>query len=489
MGPIPPTTRSRLPPGTTAPRSDGPVGRWLPAATLAIAAATSFAADVECRLTDPHGSARFARVEPVAGRAPADTVTITVDDGARFQSIVGYGYTLTGGSAGHLMAMSPVARNALLRELFTTTGDGIGISVLRLSIGASDLDARPFSYDDPPDGRPDPELKHFTIAPDRAALIPVLREILAIAPELFIIASPWSPPAWMKTNGATIGGSLRTEYHGAYAAYFVRYLRAMRDEGIEVAAVTIQNEPLHPGNNPSLFMPAEQQAEFVKHFLGPALRAAGLDTRIIVYDHNCDRPDYPLSILADPEAKRWIDGSAFHLYGGSIDALSLVHDAHPDRHVYFTEQWVGAPGNLAGDLVWHVRELTVGAMRNWSRTVLEWNVSSDPRLEPHTPGGCDACLGAVTIDGDRVSRNPAYYSLAHASRFVGPGSVRVGSSGGPGHLHHVAFVTPAGRIAVVMVNDGPVALTVKLATPADGRGGPVIALPAGAVASAAWGPP
>lgn len=463
--------------------------RWLTGAVaLAVGAAATSAADIECRLTDPRGTARFARVEPRAGTVPADVVTITIDRSARFQAIDGFGYTLTGGSAGHLMAMSPAARAALLRELFTTAGDGIGVSVLRLSIGASDLDASPFSYDDPPDGRPDPDLEHFSIAPDREALIPVLREILAIAPRLFIMASPWSPPAWMKTNNATIGGSLRPEYHGACADYFVRYLRAMRDEGIPVAAVTIQNEPLHPGNNPSLSMPAEQQAEFVKRFLGPALRAAGLDTRIIVYDHNCDRPDYPLAILADPEAKRWIDGSAFHLYGGSIDALSRVHDAHPDRHVYFTEQWVGAPGDLAADLVWHVRELTVGATRNWSRTVLEWNLSSNPRLEPHTPGGCDKCLGAVTIDGDRVDRNPAYYAIAHAARFVAPGSVRVGSDGGPGHLHHVAFVTPEGRVATIMVNDGPTALSVRITNVPGDRRGQVIPLPAGAVASCAWTP-
>jgi len=464
-----------------------PLGAAVIAGLLACTAARAGAAEVECRLTDPRGIARFARVPAVAAAGDHLPVLVRVDPAVRYQSVVGFGYTLTGGSATHLAAMSSERRRALLRELFATDGDGIGVSVLRLSIGASDLDDRPFSYDDPPDGLPDPDLVHFSIAPDRRALLPVLREILAIAPELFVMASPWSPPAWMKTNGKTVGGELRPEYHAAYAAYFVRYVEALRNAGVRIAAVTVQNEPLHPGNNPSLSMPAAQQAAFVKHHLGPAFAKARLDTRILIYDHNCDRIDYPLAILGDPEAKRWIDGSAFHLYGGSIDALSAVHDAHPDRHVYFTEQWVGAPGDLAGDLVWHVRELSIGAMRHWSRTVLEWNLSSDPRLEPHTEGGCDRCLGAVTIDGDRVERQPAYYSIAHLSRFVRPGSVRIDSAGGPPALHHVAFAAPDGRLVAVLLNDGPRPLAVRIA---EGDGAPTaspsLPLPPGSVATIAW---
>lgn len=233
-------------------------------------------------------------------------------------------------------------------------------------------------------------MQQFSLAPDEQHLIPVLKEILAINPDIRIMGSPWSPPAWMKTNGDTRGGSLKPEYYPAYANYFVKYIQGMAAAGITIDAITVQNEPLHPGNNPSLLMLAEEQAVFIKDYLGPAFREANIDTKIIIYDHNADRPDYPISILDDPEANQYIDGSAFHLYGGTIDALSQVHEEHPDKHIYFTEQWIGAPGDFPADLSWHIRELIIGATRNWSRTVLEWNLAADPNQDPHTDrGGCD----------------------------------------------------------------------------------------------------
>lgn len=379
--------------------------------------------------------------------------TIEVNDGTTCQMMQGFGFTLTGGSAMLLVRMAPSARSALLRELFATDATNIGVSYLRLSIGASDLNERVFSYCDLPPGETDPELKRFDLGPDRADVVPVLKEILGINPDLRLLGSPWSAPTWMKTTNDTRGGSLKPEFHDAYATYFVKYLEAMAAEGIHVEAITVQNEPLHPGNNPSMYMPASQQATFVKQSLGPALAAAKLDTKIILYDHNCDRPDYPLSILADPDAARYVDGSAFHLYAGRIEALATVHDARPDKHVYFTEQWIGAPGNWRGDLTWHVRELIIGASRHWSRTVLEWNLASDPQWQPHTDrGGCDRCLGAVTIDGNHVTRNPAYYIIAHAAKFVRPGSVRIASNTSP-ELPNVAFRTPDGRHVLVVLND------------------------------------
>jgi glucosylceramidase len=201
-----------------------------------------------------------------------------------------------------------------------------------------------------------------------------------------------------------------------------------------------------------LLMLANEQALFVKKHLGPAFRSAKIKTKIIIYDHNADRPDYPISILNDPEAKKFIDGSAFHLYGGPIEALSKVHEAHPDKNVYFTEQWIGAPGNFAGDLSWHVKNLVIGGTRNWARTVLEWNLAADPQQNPHTPGGCDRCLGAVTIDGNKVTRNPAYYIIAHASKFVRPGSKRI-SSDLPEGLPNVAFKTPQDKRVIIVLNE------------------------------------
>ena len=418
------------------------------------------AAKVAFWLTNPDKSALFQQ-QPgglAFGSGPAEAATIQVDDHEAFQGIDGFGYCLTGGSAALLHRMDAPARAQLLRELFGTAGTGIGVSYLRLSIGASDLDDHVFSYDDLPAGQTDPTLARFSLAPDREHLIPVLREILAINPDLKLLGSPWSPPAWMKTNEATKGGSLRPEFYDAYAQYFVKYLRGMKAEGIRLDAVTIQNEPLHPGNNPSLLMLAGQQAEFIKKSLGPAFRAAGLDTKIIVYDHNADRPEYPISILDDPEARAYVDGSAFHLYGGKIEALAQVHAAHPDKNLYFTEQWVGSKTTFESNLGWHVKNLIIGATRNWARTVLEWNLAADPQQNPHTPGGCTECLGALTLAGNAVTRNPAYYIIAHASKFVRPGSVRIGSTAA-GVLPNAAFRTPTGGRVLIVQNDQATAQT------------------------------
>jgi glucosylceramidase len=308
-----------------------------------------------------------------------------------------------------------------------------------------------------------------------------LKEILTILPSLKIVGSPWSAPAWMKTNNDTRGGSLKPEYYATYARYLVKYIRAMAKEGIRLDAITVQNEPLHPGNNPSMYMPAPEQAAFVKNFLGPAFRQAGIKTRIIIYDHNCDKPEYPISILDDPEAREYIDGSAFHLYAGKIEAMSKVHDAYPSKNLYFTEQWVGAPGDLSRDIAEHMENLIIGATRNWSRTVIEWNLAADPDNNPHTDrGGCDRCLGAVTIDGDKVTRNPAYYIIAHAAKFVRPGSVRIASDG---DLPNVAFRTPAGKTVLIVLNNRDSAQSFIVR---DNKGTATQTLGAGAVATYVW---
>lgn len=405
-------------------------------------------------LTDPSASVLFQKQEqPLAfGTAQNQHSTIEVDTTQTFQTMDGFGYTLTGGSAMLINKMAASSKAALLKELFATDGKNIGVSYLRLSIGASDLSDHVFSYNDLPPGQTDPKMEKFDLGPDREDLIPVLKEILAINPNIKLMGSPWSPPTWMKTNNNSKGGSLKPEFYDAYAKYFVKYVQQMAAEGIRIDAITVQNEPLHPGNNPSLLMPAEEQAAFIKQSLGPAFRAANLDTKIIIYDHNADRIDYPISILNDAEANQYIDGSAFHLYGGTIDALDHVHKAHPDKNLYFTEQWVGAPGNLAGDLGWHTKHLTIGASRNWCKTVLEWNLAADQNQDPHTEGGCTQCLGAVTINGG-VTRNPAYYTIAHASKFVRPGSVRIGSNM-PGGLPNVAFKAPNGDKVLLVYNEG-----------------------------------
>lgn len=415
----------------------------------------SKSSDISLWLTKADKSVLFARQNnPVFSDAGISGPVIDIDPSVKYQSIDGFGFTLTGGSAMVINKMEPAKRSALLKELFATDGTNIGISYLRLSIGASDLSDRVFSYNDLPDGQTDTGMVKFSLDPDRKDLIPVLKEILAINPDILILGSPWSPPVWMKTNKKSVGSSLMPEYYDAYSKYFIKYIREMKAEGIRIDAITIQNEPLHPGNNPSLLMLASEQALFIKKSLGPAFKAANIDAKIILYDHNADRPDYPISILNDAEAKKYIDGSAFHLYGGHIDSLSKVHEAHPDKNLYFTEQWIGAPGNFPADLLWHVKTLIIGAPRNWSRNVLEWNLAADSKQDPHTDGGCYECLGAITVEGNMVVRNPAYYIIAHAAKFVRPGSVRIASNI-PRNLPNVAFQTADNKTVLIVVNEGP----------------------------------
>lgn len=408
---------------------------------------------VQFWLTSPERNILFQPQKDVDfGKQTNQDPSIVIDATQSFQTMDGFGNCLTGGSATLLHKMDATNRKAILKELFSTDDNNIGISYLRISIGASDLSEKVFSYNDLSEGETDPQMSKFSIDIEKTDLIPILKEILAINPDIKIMGSPWSAPTWMKTNNNSKGGSLKPEYYDAYALYFVKYLKSMKAEGIDIEAITIQNEPLHPGNNPSMYMTAEDQAKFIKQSLGPAFAAAKLSTKIIVYDHNADKPEYPLTILKDPDAAKYVDGSAFHLYGGSIDALTPVHEAYPNKNLYFTEQWVGAPGKLAGDLAWHVRTLIIGATRNWCRNVLEWNLAADPKNDPHTIGGCSQCLGTITIDGNVITRNPAYYILAHAAKFVRPGSVRIGSNTSK-ELPNVAFKTPDGKKVVIVQNN------------------------------------
>jgi glucosylceramidase len=409
---------------------------------------------------------------------------IQIDSTQQFQTIDGFGYALTGGSADLInQKLSESQKSDLLKELFSTENNGIGISYLRVSLGASDLDDHVFTYDDLPAGQTDPELKNFTLKEDQENLIPILKRILAINPAIKIMGSPWTSPAWMKTNNLPKGGNLKPEFYPSYAQYFVKYIQGMAAEGITIDAVTIQNEPENPNNTPSLVMTAEQQRDFIKGHLGPAFEKVGIKTKIILFDHNCDHPQYPIAIMNDSDAKKYVDGSAFHLYLGQVDALSTVHDAHPDKAIYFTEQWTWSKGEFNGDLRWHVKNLIVGATRNWSRNVLEWNLAADQNFDPHTDdGGCSECMGALTI-GNTVTRNVSYYIIAHASKFVRPGSIRIGSTIVDG-LHNVVFKTPEGKKVMIVVNDNDAQKTFSFRY--NGKVSTPTTLKSGAVGTYTW---
>jgi glucosylceramidase len=383
------------------------------------------------------------------GGQPNSFETIEIDSSQRLQTIDGFGFTLTGGSAELLHQMSPNAQNELLKQLFAK--DQTHISYLRISVGASDLSSEAYTYTD---GLPDPSLLNFSLAKDEATFIPILKKILAINPDMQLMASPWSAPAWMKTNNSLIGGKLLPEMYSVYANYWVKYLKAMEAKGIKIHTLTIQNEPENPHNNPSMLMTDTEQAQFIAKHLGPLFAKENISTKIVIFDHNADHPQYPISVLNNPEANPYIDGSAFHLYAGEIDALNTVKQAHPNKKLYFTEQWTGANGSFGGDLMWHTRNVTIGSLRNHSSVALEWNLAANPNYEPHTNGGCTECKGALTISADAVTRNVSYYIIAHLSQFVPPGSIRIASSPST-RLPNVAFVTPTGQKVLVVLNDSP----------------------------------
>ncbi len=377
---------------------------------------------------------------------------VDLDESTIYQTMDGFGYTLTGSSAMLINSMVTTEKTKLLNELFGSGEESINISYLRLSLGASDLSPFVFSYNDLPAGQTDEPLAKFTLAADTVDLVPLLKQIIAIKPGIKLMASPWSAPAWMKDNKSPKNGSLLPQYQAVYAKYFVKYLQAMKANGITIDGVTVQNEPQHGGNNPSMVMSAVQQTGFVKNHLGPAFRDAGIATKIIIWDHNCDNPNFPISVLNDPAAKVFVAGSAFHLYAGDISAMSLVHNAHPDKGLYFTEQWTGANGTFAGDFPWHTRNVIIGAVRNWAKVSLEWNLANDANFGPATPGGCTECKGALTIAGSNVTRNVSYYIIAQVSKFVPAGSV-VFKSSGPGNLSQVAFKTPDGKKVLLVMNE------------------------------------
>jgi glucosylceramidase len=413
--------------------------------------------DVDFWLTTADRSSLLARqTSPLHfEKSDSNLQAILTDDLRSYQSMDGFGFSLTGGSAQLLMKMGAQERKAFLKQLVGLNADDIGVSYLRISIGSSDMNDHAFTYDDLSAGETDPAFAKFDLGPDKTTVVPVLKEILAINPGIKILGSPWSAPAWMKTNGVLKGGNLRREYYKAYAQYLVTYLHTMDRLGIHLDAITLQNEPLNPNNTPSMVLGASDAAVFVKEALGPAFRNAGITTKIQVYDHNCDRPDYPLTILNDPEARQYVDGSAFHLYGGEMGALSQVHEAYPDKNLYFTEQMVIDKGeNAPIPVAEAVARLVIAAPRNWSRNVLLWNLAADPKFGPHTDnGGCPMCEGAVTLDGNTVTKNVAWYVIAHAAKFVRPGSVRIWSTS-TSVLPDVAFKTPDGKHVLIVSNPG-----------------------------------
>ncbi len=403
----------------------------------------------------------------ITGIKSTSLPVITIDSTALMQEIEGFGAALTGSSA-YLMnrKLTATERGTLLNDLFDVES-GIGISYLRMSIGASDFSPVAFTYDDMPSGETDFNLDHFSIATDEEDVVPVFKEILQIAPDIKILGSSWSPPAWMKTNANLKGGTLKPEAYDVYARYFVEYLRAYEQHGIAIDAVTLQNEPLYnAAPYPCMKMTAEEQLVFIKDYVGPLFQAEGIKTKIIIYDHNWDNTDYPISILDNAEVSQYVAGSAFHAYGGDVGAMSIVHNAHPDKGLYFTE--IGG-GDWATDfsvnLLWNMNNIFIGTTKNWSKNALLWNLALDQDSGPNNSGD-EITRGVVTIDNTSgaVTKNVEYYAIGHMSKFVRPGAFRIGSSASTyiSQLEFVAFMNSDGSKVIVLANSGADTKTVTI---------------------------
>jgi glucosylceramidase len=415
-------------------------------------------------------------------------LTILVEDTQRYQTMDGFGASLTDGSAWLLQEkLSVPSRQRAMIQLFDPV-HGAGLSFLRQPIGSTDLSRDIYSFDDMPVGESDPKLQHFSVKHDQGYIFPVIRQALALNPAITVMVTPWSAPAWMKEPQTMDGGRLREDAMTAYSSYIVDSVQAFQQAGVPVKYLTIQNEPLNETKNyPGTLMPEEQAARLVGSYLGPGLHKAGLKTGILGYDHNWDHPEYPIAMLSDPVAAPYVFGTALHCYGGDVNAQDAIHERFPNKGIWLTEcsggTWQRESPLLA------TAHLLIEATRHWAKSVSLWAVALDSDHGPHA-GGCKTCRGLVTVDlhtsPPMVSYNGDYYALAHAAKFVRPGATRIGSTSfGRDGLETVAFQNIDGTVALLALNNRTelTPFTVRW----HGRAF-TASLPPGALATYSWKP-
>ncbi len=448
---------------------------------------------VEAWVTTGDKTRLLARETGLAfGNTASLPLNIDVDANRRYQTMAGFGASITDASAWLLQnRMSAAQREALLQELFGRGQTGVGFDFTRLTIGASDFSRSHYSLDDRPAGETDFPLAHFSIDANRADVLPVVKRALAINPKLMVMASPWSAPGWMKTTGSLIQGTLRPEMHDVFARYLLRYVDAYAAEGVPIRALTLQNEPhFEPDDYPGMRLEAPARAKIIGQHLGPLLAQRGMQVQLIDWDHNWDVPESPLAVLADPVARPYVAGVGWHCYVAEshLPNQTVVHDAYPDKDTWFTEcsggEW---KPNWPETLPWMVRTIVIGTTRGWAKGVLLWNLALDENHGPHL-GGCKDCRGVVTIDSasGAVTRNLDYYALAHASKFVRRGAERIDSSAAADGLDSVAFRNADdGSIALVVCNS---AASERRFSVRQGARTFAYTLPRQSVATFAWQP-
>jgi glucosylceramidase len=418
--------------------------------------------------------------------ADASPVVIDVNEGTSYQEMIGFGAAMTDASAYLIQHRLGAQRDAILRELFGRN-PGIGLSFMRVPMGASDFSTHDYTYDDVPAGQADPSLARFSIAEDRADKLPALKAALAINPQLKLVASPWSLPGWMKTTGSLIKGTMRPEFYGAFAEYFRKFVDGYQTEGVPIFAVTLQNEPAYePDNYPGMRLDPPVRAELIGKHMGPLFAKAGINTLILDWDHNWDLPNSPLAVLGDSAARKYVNAVAWHCYAGDVGVQDSVHAAYPAKDAYFTECSGGGWAPVwADNLKFFVGKLIIGSTRGWAKGVALWNLALDESGGPHL-GGCGNCRGVITINSRTgfVTRNVEYYALAHASQFVRPGAHRIASTTNVGGLQSVAFKNADdGSKVLIVLNTA--AAEVSFAVHFGGKA-ILYAIPAGAVVTIRW---
>nr|WP_240968830.1 glycoside hydrolase family 30 beta sandwich domain-containing protein [Streptomyces sp. HNM0575] len=430
-------------------------------------------------VTTADGGKRLEREQDVSFDGSKQDIDVAVDASAKGQQFTGAGASITEASARLMSRLPDGEREKLMKGLFSTDGDGIGLDYLRQPLGGSDFVAELpyYSYED--------EHGAFSVDRDKKEILPLLRQALGINPGIRVMGTPWSAPAWMKDSGKLEGGSLKRENYEAYADYLVKAVQAYADEGVTVQDLTAQNEPLFETTYPSMGLPAADEADFLR-ILDEKLTAAGLGTELFAYDHNWDKPEYPLEVLDKTADIERVQGAAFHCYGGEPEAQQQVRDA--GERVFFTEcsgTDSDEPANTFADsLKWQTENLVVRSLRSGAETVVLWNMALDKNGGPHF-GNCETkCNGVVEIDGDSVTRNAEFYSLGHVSKFVERGAHRIGSTTQqPGGVEDVVFENPDGSRAAVVLNSAGSARKFSVT-----ESGHSLAyeLPAGAVATFTW---
>jgi glucosylceramidase len=402
--------------------------------------------------------------------ADASTNTVIVDPTQTYQSIEGFGAAFTDSAADLLINVEPSASlPGTLNDLFTTNGDGIGLSFMRIPMGASDIALSVYSYDDQPVGTTDLNLTSFSIAHDQAYIIPLIKQAKALNPQMKLMANPWSPPGWMKdptsmapSPVSMLGGTLlmTPPNETAFANYFVKFLQAYQAAGVPIDYVSLQNEPLNITTSyPSMGMSDTVQLALLQGYVLPAFTANNISTRIFAYDHNWDTPSYPQTVLGGltPQQLQQMAGTAWHGYGGAPGAQQLLQNQFPNLGNWETEHsgglWQQAPDQFNVDIL----EITQ-VMRNSSKSFVKWSLALNEKLGPNLTqnaglGGCNTCTPIVTVNSTTgaVTKAIEFYTLGHYSKYVLPGAVRVYSSNTPA-IATVAFQNPDNSIALIASN-------------------------------------